>query len=160
MKHGSTLFLRATIIALEALVLGLCAIVLPEIYREWNNAFPEIAFLRFQVLICLSITVIAFSIALYNVWQLLRYIDKNQAFSQSAVTALRNIKYCAYTIGGLYALALPLVYYIAEIDDAPGLILIGLGFTFAPIVFGVLAAVAERLFQNAIDIKSENDLTV
>ena len=55
---------------------------------------------------------------------------------------------------------LPFVYIIAEWDDAPGLILIGLVIIGASMVIAVFAAVLQRLLQEAIDIKSENDLTV
>ena len=55
---------------------------------------------------------------------------------------------------------MPLFYLIAEMDDAPGIILIGLVLIFASMVIAVFAAVLQRLLQEAIDIKSENDLTV
>ena len=57
-------------------------------------------------------------------------------------------------------LVLPLFYLFAEIDDAPGVIFIGLVVPFASMVIAVFAAVLQRLLQEAIDIKSENDLTV
>ncbi|MGV2643750.1 DUF2975 domain-containing protein, partial [Clostridium perfringens] len=47
-----------------------------------------------------------------------------------------------------------------EKDDAPGIILIGMALIFASIVIAVFAAVLQKLLQEAIDIKSENDLTV
>jgi hypothetical protein len=49
---------------------------------------------------------------------------------------------------------------VAERDDAPGIILIGLVIIFASMVIGVFAAVLQKLLTNAIEIKSENDLTV
>ena len=90
----------------------------------------------------------------------MNYIDKNKAFSELALKALKVIKYCAVAISGLYAAGMPLFYIFAELGDAPGVILIGAGFVFAPAVVAVFAAVLQKLFQHAIDIKSENDLTV
>ncbi|EGW41794.1 hypothetical protein DOT_0212 [Desulfosporosinus sp. OT] len=55
---------------------------------------------------------------------------------------------------------MPFFYLVGEKDDAPGLILLGLVITFAPTVIAVFAAVLEKLLKDAIDIKSENDLTV
>lgn len=55
---------------------------------------------------------------------------------------------------------MPFVYFLAEKDDAPGLIIIGFVPIFASIVIAVFAAVLQRLLQEAINIKSENDLTV
>ena len=45
-------------------------------------------------------------------------------------------------------------------DDAPGVILIGLILIFASMVIAVFAAVLQKLLKEAIDIKSENDLIV
>ena len=54
---------------------------------------------------------------------------------------------------------MPLFYLVAERDDAPGII-IGMIIIFASMVIAVFAAVLQRLLKDAIDIKSENDLTV
>ncbi|MBU0905405.1 MAG: DUF2975 domain-containing protein, partial [Firmicutes bacterium] len=43
---------------------------------------------------------------------------------------------------------------------APGLGLVGMVMIFAPLVIAVFAAVLQRLLQEAIEIKSENDLMV
>jgi len=60
----------------------------------------------------------------------------------------------------LFVVGLPLFYLVAEKDDAPGIILIGLVLIFASMVIAVFAAVLQRLLQEAIDIKSENDLII
>jgi hypothetical protein len=106
------------------------------------------------------VSAIPFYFALYQSFNLLSYIDKNQAFSELSVRALKKIKNCAITISGLYVVAIPFVYIIAEVDDAPGLVVIGMVMIFAPMVIAVFAAVIQRLLQEAIDIKSENDLIV
>ncbi|MGV2488281.1 UNVERIFIED_CONTAM: DUF2975 domain-containing protein, partial [Bacillus mycoides] len=53
-----------------------------------------------------------------------------------------------------------LFYLVAERDDAPGIIILGMLLIFASMVIAVFAAVLQRLLKDAIDIKSENDLTV
>ncbi len=55
---------------------------------------------------------------------------------------------------------MPLVFLVARKDDAPGLVIVGMILIFASIVIAVFAAVLKRLLQEAIDIKSENDLMV
>ena len=60
----------------------------------------------------------------------------------------------------LYLASMPILFQIADADDAPGVIGFGMLFAAAPIVVAVFAAVLEKLVRNAIDIKSENDLTV
>lgn len=45
-------------------------------------------------------------------------------------------------------------------DDIAGGVAMGLLMMFISVVIGAAAAVFERLLQNAVDMKSENDLTV
>ena len=106
------------------------------------------------------IAAVPFFHGLYQALLLLRYIDSNTAFSELSVKAIQNIKYCAFTISVLYAAGMPYIIYVADKDDAPGAVLMGLVFIFAPLITSVFAAVLEKLLQNAIDIKKENDLTV
>ena len=49
---------------------------------------------------------------------------------------------------------------MAQIDDAPGILAFGLVITFASIVIAVFAAILQKLLKEAIDIKSDNDLTI
>lgn len=74
--------------------------------------------------------------------------------------ALKVIKKCAIVISLFYVAGLPLFYVLAQVDDAPGIIVIGLIFIFGSAVIAVFAAVLQKLLNNAIEIKSENDLTV
>ena len=106
------------------------------------------------------VSVIPFFGAFYQAFKLLSYIDKNQAFSELSVKALKNIKLCAITFSGLYLIILPFVFFVAELDDAPGLVIIGMVPIFASMVIAVFAAVLQKLLKEAIDIKSENDLIV
>jgi len=160
MKRGTTLFLKAAVIVIGMPVLALCIFVVPEIGNFAAELYPEFPFLKYLVLIDLYAAAIPFYFALYQAFKLLGFIDRGKAFSDLSVQALKKIKYCAAAISGLYALGMPLFYLLAERDDAPGIILIGLVLVFASMVIGVFAAVLEKLLKEAIDIKSENDLTV
>jgi len=139
-------------------VLALCIIGLPWLAN--NPVNPAYSYMLYPILIGLYITAIPFYIALYNSFRLLGYIDKNTAFSELSVKALKNIKYCAITISTLYVIIIPFIYLLAEKDDAPGLIVIGMVPIFASIVIAVFAAVLQKLLRNAIDIKNDNDLTI
>lgn len=153
-----TIFLKfaVLIIALPVLALSIFGLY----WLTYNPVNPEYAFGIYPVLIGVYLTVIPFYIALYQAFRLLDYIDKNIAFSELSVNALKNIKYCAITISALYVVMMPFVTIIADKDDAPGLIIMGLVPIFASMVVAVFAAVLQKLLRNAIDIKSENDLTI
>ncbi|SDK19694.1 DUF2975 domain-containing protein [Sediminibacillus albus] len=163
MKRGTTLFLKLAVFLIGTPVLALCIFLLPQIAMEaieQAQKGAELAYVVFGILIVMYGSAIPFYLALYQALRLLSYIDKNQAFSELSVRALKKIKNYALIISGLYVVALPFVYIIAEWDDAPGLILIGMVFIGASLVIAVFAAVLQRLLQEAIKIKSENDLTV
>ncbi|WP_141992914.1 DUF2975 domain-containing protein [Bacillus sp. B4EP4a] len=160
MKLGTTLFLKIAVIFIGIPVLALCIFFVPEIANFAAELYPDMTYLKYLVFIDLYASAIPFYFALYQAFKLLSYIDKNKAFSELSVRALKTIKNCAITISGLYVLGMPLFYLIADMDDAPGIILIGMVVIFASMVIAVFAAVLQRLLQEAIDIKSENDLIV
>ncbi len=158
MNQASTLFLRIAVLLIGTPVLALC--IFGVIKLSNNPANPDYAHILYPILIGMYLAVIPFFVALFQAFKLLSYIDKNQAFSEMSVKALKNIKFCAITISGIFVAILPFVFLLAELDDAPGLVLIGMVPIFASIVIAVFAAVLQKLLQQAIDIKSENDLIV
>lgn len=156
MKLGPTLILRGVVILLGLVVLALCVVGLPiaigsELERDFDYG---------PIFVGLYIPAIPFFYALYQTLKLLDYIDKNNAFSKLSVKALKNIKYCAFTIGALFTAGMPYIFYLADRDDAPGVAAIGFVIIGASFVIGTATAVFQGLVQNAVDIKSENDLTV
>lgn len=154
MKRGSTLVLRATVWALGLIVLGLCVFVLPAGIRsdEWGGYQP--------ILYGMYVPVLPFMFALYQTHKLLDYIDNNTVFSEASIKALSYIKYCGWVISGLYAAGLPYIFHVADKDDAPGGIVLGLLIIGASFVVATAAAVLQKLLEHVIDIKSENELTV
>jgi MFS superfamily sulfate permease-like transporter len=159
MKQGTTLFLKilesTLILKIAVILIGIPVLALCIF---WVPGFAN--YLPYPILIGVYASAIAFFCALYQALKLLSYIDKNEAFSELSVNALKNIKYCAITISIIYAVIAPFVFPIADADDAPGLVAFPLLIVFASAAIAVFAAVLQKLLKEAIDIKSENDLTV
>lgn len=154
MKIGSTLFLKGVIILLGITVLALCIFALPVgIISDESGYYRPILF-------GLYVPAIPFFIALFEGLKLLSSIDKNTAFSEFSVKSLKRIKYCAIVICSLFAAGMPYIFYVADKDDAPGVAAIGFIIIFASLVIAVFAAVLQKLLKSAIEIKSENELTV
>ncbi|MTT31711.1 DUF2975 domain-containing protein [Terrilactibacillus sp. BCM23-1] len=160
MRRVSTLFLKIVVILIGIPILALCIFLVPELGNLAAKLLPKFAFIKYLVFIVFYASAIPFYFALYQAFNLLRFIDKNKAFSELSVMALKKIKYCAIAISCLHVLVLPLFYLFADKDDAPGVIFVGLVVPFASMVIAVFAAVLQKLLKEAIDIKSENDLTV
>ena len=155
-----TLFLKMTLVIMALPILALCIFVVPQIAEFFAELAPNWAFLRYPFLVGLYAAALIYFAALYQTMKLLTYIDKDTAFSEASVSVLKNIKLCAVLIGTLFVLFMPLIFLMGDADDAPGIVVIGMGIIFGCVVIAVFAAVLQKLLHNAIDIKSENDLTV
>jgi hypothetical protein len=158
MKRSSTIFLQAVIVFIG---LGAFALMLWEPHIEGRNvhATPFEIYFKDPFLAYAYVGSIPFFVALYQAFKVLGYVGQNKAFSHAAVNALRVIKYCAIAIIGFVAVG-ELFIMLGDSDDRAGGVFMGILITFASIVIGTAAAVFERLLQNAVDIKSENDLVV
>ncbi|HEY0979897.1 MAG TPA: DUF2975 domain-containing protein [Candidatus Paceibacterota bacterium] len=158
-KKGSTWFLRAALIVIIAIVLALCVFGVPSI--AWDvSEFIELPSLQYPIMLGAYLTVAVFFVAVAEAFRLLNYIDQNNAFSAQSIKALKYITYCAVAISAAFAAGMPVMFMIAQKDDAPGLIIMGMVIVCAPLVVAAFAAVLRKLLQNAIDIKAENDLVV
>jgi hypothetical protein len=102
---------------------------------------------------------ISFFVALYQAFKVLGYVGQNQVFSPAAVRALRTIKYCAMAIIGFVVVG-EIFIILGNSDDRAGGVFMGILIAFPSMVIATAMAVVERVLQNAVDIKSENDLTV
>ena len=104
---------------------------------------------------------IAFFVALYNAFKLLGYIGQNKVFSSDSVKTLKRIKYCAIVLSILIVMAGIFIRLSHNKDDDPaGFLAMCIVVTFASVVVATAAAIFEKILQNAIDMKSENDLTI
>ena len=100
--------------------------------------------------------------ALYQAFKILTYVRHDAIFSPATVRALRKIKYCALAIIGFVVVEEIFILLMNRGDnDNPGApILLGVLIIFPSIVVAAAAAMFERILQNAVDLKSEHDLTV
>ena len=159
MKRISTVFLQAVIVLIGILAL---AILLWFPQTEGRAKNLDLFSIYADPLILYGYaTSIAFFVALYKTFKLLGYIGQNKVFSSNAVKALKSIKYCAVAISILIVIAgLYIRLFHHKDDDPAGFIAICIVTTFVSIVFATATAIFEKLLQNAIDMKSENDLTI
>ena len=159
MKKSSTIFLQIVIVLIG---IGALAFMLWEPHIEGRNAHATLFQIYFNdpFLAWAYTASIAFFVALYQAFKLLGHIGRNEVFSQGSVKALRTIKYCAKIIVGFVVAAEAYLFIARPGDDIAGGVFMGLLIIFVSGVIAIAAAVFEKLLQKAVDIKSENDLTV
>jgi hypothetical protein len=153
MKRGSTLFLKAVVILFSIAVFALCIFLISQIFIENLGGY-------LPIVIGMLAASIPFFIGVFHTMKLLNQIDKNQAFSQLSIKSLEIIKYCGIVISALYGFGMPYIFIVAQRDDAPGVVLLGLIFTLTPMIMAVFATILQKVLQNALDLKSENELTI
>jgi len=160
MKKGSTLFLQVIITLLG---IGALAFMLWEPHLEGRNAHATVFEVYFKdpFLAYAYVASISFFVGLFQAIKVLGYARQNRIFSQEAVNALRTIKYCALALIGFVAVSVIFMPFSApDDDDGPQGVVMRMVITFGSIVVATATAVFERILQNAVDIKSENELTV
>lgn len=153
MKIASTLILKVIILLFAAAVLALC------FYLTYALINVDLGGYR-PIVIGMLFAAVPFFVGAFQTFKLLNYIDQKKAFTNFSIKALKKIKFSGLIISAIYGLGLPYIFIVANQDDAPGVVLLGLIFTFTPMMIAVFASVIQLLLQNAIDLKSENDLTV
>ena len=159
MKRSSTIFLQVVVVLIG---IGALALLLWEPHIEGRNAHATLFEIYFNdpFLAWAYTASIAFFVALYQTCKLLGYIGQNKVFSQNSVRALRTIKYCANIIVGFIVAAEAYLFIVRPGDDIAGGVFMGLLIIFVSGVVAIVAAMFEKILQSAVDIKSENDLTV
>ncbi len=132
--------LKTVLIIISLAGIGFFTFVLPRVIGGIDLGGYD------PILLGMYITAIPFFVILYQTWLVLDYIYKKNFFSENCIKSLNYIKYCLITISGLYVLGMPYIFYVADKDDAPGVVAIAL----IIISCSALKAVFVNVFQNLI----------
>lgn len=156
MRRTFTAFLQTIIVLIGIAAL---AFLLWEPHVEGVNAHATLYQMYFDPFIAyVYVGSIPFFVALYQAFKVLGYAGQNKIFSQEAVKALRTIKLCAVALIGFVAVSI--IFMSGDRDDRPAGVFMRILIAFPSLVVATAAAIFERILQNAVDLKSENDLTV
>ena len=157
-KRGSTTFLKVIIFLIGIAVLALCIFWLPEIASKRCKSTSRYGLLRYiPFLVCAYGLCITFSVALYQAFKLLTYIEKNNAFSELSLKSLKVIKKCAFTVIFFILLAIVYLRVLAKFtgDDAAGPISLGLMGILATSIIAAIVDVLQKPLKNVLDIKAK-----
>jgi DUF2975 family protein len=158
MKWGATLFLRAVLVLIG---IGALTFLLWEPHLEGRNAHATVFEIYFNdpFLAFAYVASIPFFMGLFHAFRVLSYAGRNLEFSPPAVRSVRTIKYCAIALVG-FVLVAEVIIMLGESDDRAGGVMMGVFILFASTVVATGTAILERTLQNAVEMKSERDLTV
>ncbi len=157
MRRIATVFLQVFVVLVGV---GVLTFLLWEPHLEGRNAQATVWEIYFQdpFLAYIYFASIAFFVALYQAFQVLGYAGRNSVFSPAAVRAVRTIKFCALALVGFVAIGE--LFILWQDDDGAGAVTMGIVIMFSSSVIAATAAMCERILQAAVDLKTEQDLTV
>ncbi|CZQ84792.1 DUF2975 domain-containing protein [Trichococcus ilyis] len=155
-KQGATTFLKGIILLFGMVMLALCFYWLPVIAIREPKAHPG-DYSLYPLLIFVYGCCIAFSVALYQSFTLLNYIETDKAFSEFSLQSLQVIKKCGFTIIFCIVLAIATLRIIAEVsgDDAAGPISLSLMGILATSSLTAVVDVLQKLLKNIMDTKQK-----
>ncbi len=161
-KYSSTTFLKVLVFFIGIAVLAICVFVVPWMVRNDVGKHPDTAYWSYSFLVYVYLLCIPVYVALYQAFKFFIYIDKNMAFSELSVKALKYIKYCAITVSSFIVVGLLTIVamFYDTGEDITGIIMLSFIGIFASFVIATFVGVLQSLLQEVIDIKSENDLTI
>jgi hypothetical protein len=159
-NRGSTIFLRVVIALIAIAALAVCIFPLPRGVAYEAAKGPDTAWQIYVFLVGAYIQAALFFFALYQAFKLLSYIDRNKAFSELSVRALRHVKHSALIIGLMMVAGLVWLGVLSAGtgEDSAGPTMLGLIGTLASSVVAAVAGVLQTQVQKVIDIKKEGPL--
>jgi len=117
------LYLKSFIIGIIIFTLIISIFAIPSLIKEGIAFYSKNIIISFFVGIYLSI--IPFLYSNIQVIKIINNISKNILFSEDTIKSLNKIKKSSFVFCVIYIFLLPIFYYLGEIDDAPGMILLG-----------------------------------
>ncbi|QTL47973.1 MULTISPECIES: DUF2975 domain-containing protein [Priestia] len=157
-KPGSTTFLKIIIFLIGIAVLAACIFLLPEAARRDAIERPG-DYSLYPLLVCIYGICITFSLAWYQIFKLLTYIEKNNAFSELSLQSLKVIKKCTFTV--IFFILLAIVYLRVHAqftgDDAAGPISLGLMGILATSIIAAIVDVFQKPIKNVMDSQPKNN---
>jgi hypothetical protein len=143
MKGNSTFLLKVVSFVIVIPMVSLFILVLPWVISALTEVIPVPNYVKYLGFIGLYGAMVPFCFGVYQVIKLFSHI-KNKVSSELYLETLRNIKYSSLTVSFLYVLGMPLLYLMADKDDAPGILLFALIVFLVNCVSAILSAVFER----------------
>lgn len=159
MKRISIIFLQ-TIIVLISIVVLYIMIRLPLSEGRAQN-LDLISIYLDPFIIYGYISSIVFFVALFKAFRLLGFIGQNKLFTLNSVRTLRSIKYCAIIFSILIAMAgLYIKIFHSKNDDPAGFLALCIAVIFISVAVAAAVTKLEKVLQNAIDMRTENEFTI
>ena len=151
-----TIVLRLTLLIIAAIMLLFGVLMGIQLFTSEGDVFAVV----YIAVIVIWIDMILGLFIVYALNKLLKLIDTNDIFSDRTLNIMKQIQKMMLGIAVVTLGLMPFSFTIAQLDDAPGLVLFGAGIIFIPFSIYVLIVVLKETLSKAVSIKEENELTI
>lgn len=151
-----TIVLRLTLLIIAAIMLLFGVLMGIQLFTSEGDVFAVV----YIAVIVIWIDMILGLFIVYALNKLLKLIDTNDIFSDRTLNIMKQIQKMMLGIAVVTLGLMPFFFTIAQLDDAPGLVLFGAGIIFIPFSIYVLIVVLKETLSKAVSIKEENELTI
>ena len=158
MKTHEKWLLKGFVCIIGIIVALLSVLWLPKLAETTAQNNPELAYLRYPVLITMIVTTIPFFLALFKANQLLNLIQNKEAFTEASVKALKVISYCGMAIAISYTGMTAGLILVGAMH--PGIFIAFVMLVVTSLTISFFANLLKILLEEALSYKNEVDLTV
>lgn len=144
-KNWQISFLKVISVLAVIPPLFLCIYFFPKIVIEGIDLSSPYAPYMIVIMISVYFISVPYSYAFYITYKLLCLIEKREFFTKESEANLTKINKLAYLAAVFFTIDLPFVYILADMDDAPGLVMVGLFLTIFSLAIGVFASVLKKV---------------
>ena len=144
-KHKKTFFLKLALMFILIPIVFISCFAAPALIQEGivNDEINLWYVLPFGIL--MGLVLIPVGVAVYQAERLLILIEKKMYYSKESANRLNVIKTSGLVATILFIAMLPSLFYFTELDDAPGMAMLGLIFVFISAGVTVFASVVRDL---------------
>lgn len=146
--------LKLALVIISFLVLFVTVIFTFQFYSEKKDVVNSIFLIAVFGSVLLGFRV------LFLLNRILNFIKGAEAFSAKTLEVVSKIKKLILLISIVFLGILPFFYRVADRQDAPGVLVIGLAFVSIPFTAFVFSQIVEELFKSATELKSDSELTI
>jgi hypothetical protein len=156
MKNYPVLFLKILLGILLIPVLFLDFYHFPLLFIDGLGSDSLYMPYLFVLMISIYVMSVPYAISLVNTFKLLILLENKEFVSETSEKLLKIIRKMAYIVAGVFLVDLPFIYILAQMDDAPGLIIIGLFLMVFSLGIAMFANLIKKFISEQRNEKSIN----
>jgi uncharacterized membrane protein len=148
------------LLALVTVVVAMGCGLLYVVSLDLAASYPEVAHLRVPIFLAVVACLVPGLVAVHALWMFLGLVDRDEAFSEGTVRLLRRIRLCFGAMAACLLVSVVAVCLALLPLQSPSVPLAWFGGEVVAVFLFTFAALLERLFSNAVELRQDNELTV